>query len=113
MRRPPADLGAFGRALGLVAVATAVVATAICIRDEEKQTREPPPVPSALSDPLTRELARCLSLGMAAEDDARCRATWAENHRRFFALPPADPTTDANSASPTADQKTPARVEER
>ena len=109
MRRPPADLGA----LGLVAVAAAVVATAVCIRDEEKSTREPPPVPSALSDPLTRELARCLSLGMAAEDDARCRVAWAENRRRFFALPSADPAADANSASPSAEQKTPARVEDR
>ena len=113
MRCRAADLGAFGRALGLVAVAAVVVATAVCIRDEEKETREPPPVPSALSDSLTRELARCLRLGMAAEDDARCRAAWSENRRRFFALPPASPAADANSASPTADQKTHARVGDR
>jgi len=113
MRRPHAGLGAFGRALGLVAVAAAVAATAICLRDEEKRTREPPPVPSALSDPLTRELARCQGIGMAAENDAGCKSTWAENRRRFFALPPADPAADANSASPSADQKTPARVEDR
>jgi conjugative transfer region protein TrbK len=109
MRRSPADFGAFGRALGLVAVAAIVVATAICIHDEEKPTREPPPVPSAISDPLTRELARCQAIGMAAEDDTDCKAAWAENRRRFFALPPAN----ASSADPTSEQKTPARAEDR
>jgi conjugative transfer region protein TrbK len=35
-------------------------------------------------DPLAAAMARCQTLGMAAENDAACQAAWAENRRRFF-----------------------------
>jgi conjugative transfer region protein TrbK len=108
MRRPPADFGAFGRALGLNALAVVIVATAIYIRHDEELAREPPLVPSTASDPLARELVRCQGIAMAAEDDAGCKAVWAENRRRFFALPP-----DASAVGPTTEQKTTTRVEGR
>jgi conjugative transfer region protein TrbK len=109
MRRPPADFGVFGRALGLIAIAVVIVATAIYLRHDEELAREPLPAPSAPSDPLARELARCQGIGMAAQDDAGCIAVWAENRRRFFAVPPAD----ASSVDPTTEHKATTRVEDR
>ena len=38
----------------------------------------------AATDPLTRELARCREIGMAADSDTACKAAWAENRQRFF-----------------------------
>jgi hypothetical protein len=35
-------------------------------------------------------MTRCEALGMAAEQDARCEAAWAEIRRRFFIYRPAD-----------------------
>jgi conjugative transfer region protein TrbK len=109
MRRPLADIGALGRALGFVAVAAIIVVIAVHLRRGDEVARAPSLAPSASSDPIARELARCQSIGMAAEDDAGCKAAWAENRRRFFASPPAD----ASSVGPTSEQKTPARVEDR
>lgn len=109
MRRQPADIGAFGRALGVVAVAAIVVAIAVHLRRSAEVAHAPLPPVLAPSDPLTRELVRCQGIGMAAQDDASCKAAWAENCRRFFALPPAD----ASSAGPTTEQKATTRVEDR
>ena len=109
MRRPIADLGAFGRALGFVAVAAIVVLIAIHFRHSDDAEHAPPPAPSTPGDPLARELVRCQGLGLAAEDDAGCKDAWAENRRRFFAAPPAD----AGSAGPTTEEKTSTRVEDR
>jgi conjugative transfer region protein TrbK len=109
MRRPIADLGAFGRALGLIAVAAIVVVIAVHLRRSDDAERAPPPAPSTPGDPLARELVRCQGLGMAAEDDAGCKAAWAENRRRFFAVPPAD----ASSVDPTTEHKATTRVEDR
>ena len=109
MRRPLADLGAFGRALGFVAVAAIVVLIAVHLRHSDDAEHAPQPVPSTPSDPLARELVRCQGLGLAAEDDAGCKDAWAENRRRFFAAPPAD----AGSAGPTTEEKTSTRVEDR
>jgi conjugative transfer region protein TrbK len=59
---------------------------------------------AALSpDPLARELAHCREIGSAAQNDAACKAAWAENRRRFFAPlwnRPAIPK--AGSATPNA-----------
>jgi conjugative transfer region protein TrbK len=108
MRRPLADLGAFGRALGFVVVAAIVVVIAVHFRRNDDAEHAPLPAPSAPSDPLARELVRCQGIGMAAEDDAGCKAAWAENRRRFFASPPAD----AGSAGPTTEKKTSTRPED-
>ena len=54
------------------------------------------PSTSTSDGPLARELARCQSIGMAAKDDMRCEAAWAENRRRFFTYrPPAAPASAA------------------
>lgn len=61
----------------------------------------PPEVPV---DPLRAELLRCRSLP-ANVDDARCRAAWEVNHRRFMGesrsliLPPL-PATPSSDAAP-------------
>jgi conjugative transfer region protein TrbK len=38
---------------------------------------------------LAAALARCQTLGLAAENDTRCQAAWAENRRQFFNDSPA------------------------
>jgi len=43
----------------------------------------------AATDPLTRELARCREIGMAADSDPACKAAWAENRQRFFTYTPS------------------------
>ncbi len=59
---------------------------------------------SATND-LSVELRRCnalgpQNLGRQVSDDAHCRAVWAENCRRFFALPPKS-TTRIPASQPT------------
>jgi conjugative transfer region protein TrbK len=108
MRRPIADLSAFGRALGFVVVAAIVVVIAVHFRRSDDAEHASLPAPSTPSDPLARELVRCQGLGMAAEDDVGCKTAWAENRRRFFTSPPAD----GGSAGPATEQKTPNRVED-
>ena len=74
------------RTVGFLTVASAIVASAMNLRHAA-----PSPVghagvaATAPADPLTQELARCNTLGMAAKDDARCQAAWAANRLRFFA----------------------------
>jgi len=43
----------------------------------------------AATDPLSRELARCREIGMAADSDPACKAAWAEDRRRFFTYTPS------------------------
>jgi conjugative transfer region protein TrbK len=43
----------------------------------------------AATDSLTRELARCREIGMAADHDPACKAAWAESRRRFFIYAPS------------------------
>jgi len=71
------------RTIGLFAVTAAIAASAVNLRHAA-----PSPtgvVVAAPADPLTQELARCNTLGIAAKDDARCQAAWAANRLRFFA----------------------------
>jgi conjugative transfer region protein TrbK len=58
--------------------------------------------PAASIDPLVAELARCQALGVAALDDASCKAAWAENRRRFFTYRPDDSETPATPPQPSA-----------
>ena len=84
------DIPAFGRAVAFALVATAIIATTLHF-DRPKAEREPPTArlkPSV--DPLAVELARCQSIGIAAQKDVACAAAWAENRRRFFTDRPAD-----------------------
>ncbi len=101
MADQPLNFAATGRAVGFVLIALAIVATALHRRYDEAQAPAPLLAPSIPSDALGRELARCQTIGMAAEEDAACKAAWAENRRRFFASPP----TERASSTPTSEQK--------
>jgi conjugative transfer region protein TrbK len=90
---------AFVRAAGFAFVATAIVATTAHF---DRHKVEPEPTTARLKpsvDPLAAELARCQSIGIAAQNDVACAAAWAENRRRFFTDRPAD------SGAPTAPQQ--------
>ena len=95
MRGRPLDLGAWARALGLVAVTAAMIMASIHFRDGDSGVVSPAKPGSAppQTDRLVHELARCQSIGMAAQDDPACASAWAENRRRFFTYRPADVTT--------------------
>ena len=84
------EVRAFGRALGLFAIALLVIMAALRIHRGEGFTPSAPPAPFLSSDPLTRELERCRAIGLAAANDADCKAAWAENRRRFFGSPAPD-----------------------
>jgi conjugative transfer region protein TrbK len=99
MRGHPLDFPAIGRAEGFILVAVAIIATAAHF-----DRREPQPhliiAPLGSSvDPLAVELARCQSIGIAAQNDLACAAAWAENRPRFFTYRPA------NSGARTAPQQ--------
>ena len=90
MRGRLLDIPAFGRAAGFALVATAIVATTAHF---DRHKAEPEPTTARLKpsvDPLAAELARCQSIGIAAQNDVACAAAWAENRRRFFTYRPAD-----------------------
>ena len=42
------------------------------------------PEPSAATDNLDGELARCKALGTQAAEDARCKAVWQASRERFL-----------------------------
>ena len=104
MRGGSLDLGAFARALGLIAVALMLVLAVIHVRRQEKPVWWPVAAPAAANDALTRELARCQAIGIAAIDDPGCKSAWVENRRRFFILPSADaaPALHATEGDPAA-----------
>jgi conjugative transfer region protein TrbK len=101
MADQPSNFAATGRAIGFALIALAIVTVALHRRYEKSPAGAPPPVPSIPSDALARELTRCQAIGMAAEEDAACKAAWAENRRRFFASPPTEPA----SSTPTSGQQ--------
>ena len=90
MRGRLLNLRAVTRAAGFALVAVAIVATAIHLGRDQAVPRPARAVVLPLADPLVREIKRCEALGMAAEQDAKCEAAWAENRRRFFTYHPAD-----------------------
>ena len=84
------DIPAFGRAAGFALVAAAIIATTAHFN---RQKAEPEATTARLKpsvDPLAVELARCQSIGIAAQNDVACEAAWAENRRRFFTDRPVD-----------------------
>jgi conjugative transfer region protein TrbK len=88
MRVRVSSLKAIGRAVAFAFVAAAIVLAAIHARSDRARHEAAPPQASG-RDPLAPALARCQALGAAAEQDATCQATWAENRRRFFNDQPA------------------------
>ncbi len=89
MRGRLLNIQAIGRAAGCLLVAGTIIAAAV--QFHRHGTPQPLPKSSVASrpDPLAAAMARCQTLGMAAENDAGCQATWAENRRRFFNDSPA------------------------
>ncbi len=81
--------GRIVHAAGGVLVAAAIIGAAL----QFNRNGVSPPVTQLTAtsrpDPLAAAMARCQTLGMAAENDAACQAAWAENNRRFFNDPPA------------------------
>ena len=84
------NLRAVARAAGFALAAVAIMTTAIHLGRDQAVPRPARTVVLPLADPLVREIKRCEVLGMAAEQDPRCEATWAENRRHFFTYHPAD-----------------------
>jgi conjugative transfer region protein TrbK len=84
--------------LGYLAVAGSIVAGAIYL--DRHSTRPPQPANIKLgtesSDELSRDLARCQTMGSRAQDDQDCAMAWRENRRRFFAGDPK-PVSSTNS----------------
>ncbi len=97
MADQPPTVAAMGRAIGFALIALAIVAVAVHRRYDEGPARAPLPTPSVPSDALARKLTRCQAIGMAAEEDAGCKAAWAENRRRFFASPPTEPASSTRA----------------
>ncbi|HXW71025.1 MAG TPA: putative entry exclusion protein TrbK-alt [Methylocella sp.] len=81
---------AIGRGAGFAFVAAAIVATAVHSDYQKVEPEWTAVRPAASADPLAAELARCRALGMVAQDDASCKAIWAENRRRFFTYQSGD-----------------------
>ena len=100
MRTRPLNIAMIGRAAGFVLVAAAIVATAISFHRDDPRRTAPASSPAIQSDPLARELARCQTIGMAAQNDSSCEAAWAENRRRFFTYRPAPSAASTLPANP-------------
>jgi conjugative transfer region protein TrbK len=84
MRGQFLNVPAVGRAAGCVLVAAAIIAAAVQFHRHGAPPQLPTSVVTSRPDPLAAVLARCQTLGMAAENDAACQAAWAENSRQFF-----------------------------
>jgi conjugative transfer region protein TrbK len=89
MRGRLLDLPAIGRAAGCVLVAAAIIAAAVQFHRHGAPPQLPTSAVASRPDLLAAALARCQTLGMAAENNVACQATWAENRRRFFNDSPA------------------------
>jgi conjugative transfer region protein TrbK len=100
MRADPLNVSAWARALGLVAVTIATVMASVHFRDHDSGIVAATKLgfPPDDTDTLADELAHCRAIGIAAIEDAACKAAWAENRRRFFA---AGSTAD-HATAPTA-----------
>jgi conjugative transfer region protein TrbK len=102
MRAGPLNVAAWARALGLVAVTIAMIMASVHLRDNDTGIVAAAKLgfPVHETDPLAYEIARCHAIGMAALEDAACRAAWAENRRRFFAAGPTADHATALTAAP-------------
>ena len=87
---PRPSFPVIARAAGYAAVAAVIVAAVMHVRWHVSDSAAETSVPATADNPLAAELARCRSIGMAAQDDRSCEAAWAENRRRFFGGRPAD-----------------------
>jgi conjugative transfer region protein TrbK len=83
--------------LAAVAIFGAAALTAVSLRHVPVISLDPTVLAARpAADPLTRELARCREIGVAADSDPTCKAAWAENRERFFTYTPSsDPAPEA------------------
>jgi conjugative transfer region protein TrbK len=109
MRSASSRIRAIARAAAYAAVAVVIGATVLTIRHNDMDAPASARAPATGSDPLSSELARCRTSGMAAKDDAACEVAWAENRRRFFTYGPVDGAASAQSS----DRKPTAKSEDR
>jgi conjugative transfer region protein TrbK len=101
-------MNSFGRIIAYVALAGALLVTAITLNDRRYPAGEAPGLAAATSA-LDAELARCKAIGAVAAEDADCKAAWEANRKRFFQpgklyqdrLPDAFP--DAPGAAPAGE----------
>jgi len=77
------------KAARLVACLFLGVAALNSARVIAQQTNGAATPPTAVTDPLAKELERCKSLHEQAATDARCQAAYKESRTRFF-TPPSD-----------------------
>ena len=104
----PFNARAVARASGFLLVVVAIVALAVRFDRDGAKPHAVAPWPAGSTDPLAAELARCQSIGMAAQSDRACAAVWAENRRRFFTYRPVDSATPpASHPTPKADAEEP------
>ena len=89
MRGRRLDTAAFDRAAGLILVAAAIIAAAVRLDPHKAEPSPNTTLSAPTADPLAAELARCQTIGMAAQNDSACASAWAENRRRFFTYRPA------------------------
>lgn len=77
-------------AVAIIAVTAAAALTALRLWHLPVASLDPTVLATPVAtDPLTRELARCREIGVAADNDPVCKAAWAENRRRFFTYTPS------------------------
>lgn len=76
-------MNSLGRTIAYVALAGALLATAITLNDRRYPAAEAPGR-SAATSALDAELARCKAIGTEAAEDAGCKAAWEANRKRFF-----------------------------
>jgi conjugative transfer region protein TrbK len=89
MRGRILNVPAIGRAAGCLLVAAAIIAAAVQFHRQRPLHALPTSSLASRPDPLAAAMARCQTLGMAAENDAACQSAWVENRRRFFNDSPA------------------------
>ena len=76
-------MNSLGCTIGYVALAGALLATAITLNDRRYPGVEATGR-SAAPSALDAELARCKAIGAVAAEDAGCKAAWEANRKRFF-----------------------------
>jgi conjugative transfer region protein TrbK len=76
-------MNSLGRIIAYVALVGALIATAITLNDRQYPAAKAPGL-SAATSALDAELARCKAIGVAAAEDAGCKAAWEANRKRFF-----------------------------
>ena len=98
------DARMFPRVGAIVLLAGTVLACAVELTHQDRESQRSASSTNEIDDPLAVELARCKALGTEAANDAVCKAAWAKSRERFLA--PGAPyrvhTIDPFPATPDA-----------